>query len=193
MNEESKKSGTRVARYRPKLAFYHPNAKGTGAAVKFELIPAYEDRDGCIMMTLAAQSSVGDMRASVPVYPRFDWENKVVVKLDFNDLCGVLQVFRGECESVGDGRGMYHTFAGFSTRIVLRHILEPTSGYSLEVYRSSTRGDDDRRVHLLISSIEATGLCEAIAGSMSAISFGVPTVFVSDSAEAAEGRRSDAA
>ncbi len=193
MNENNITNNDRIMRFRPRLAFYHPNAKGTGGAVKFELIPAYEDRDGCIMMTVANQATVGDLRAQVPVYPRFDWEKSVTVKLDFNDLCNMLQVFRGECESINDGRGMYHASANANTRIVLRHLLEPVQAYSLEVYRSSTKGDDDRRTHILINPTEALGLCESIAGSMSAISFGVPTTLPSDLRDSAEGKRVDAA
>ena len=66
--------------YRPRLALYHPNARGTGSAVRLELLPATDDAEGCIMLTIAGQSAVGDRRAPTPTYARFDWENKIVVK-----------------------------------------------------------------------------------------------------------------
>ena len=93
MNTTTNQTESRA--YRPKLALYHPNARGTGSAVRLELLPATDDAEGCIMLTIAGQSAVGDRRAPTPTYARFDWENKIVVKLGFTDLCQMLQVFRG--------------------------------------------------------------------------------------------------
>lgn len=160
--------------YRPKLTFYHPNARGTGCAAQFELHPAQGDLDGSIWLCAANQMTVGDRRGPNPTYPRFDWENRLIVKLDFNDLCKILQVFRGECESIDDGRGLYHTSAKASTRIVLRHVLEPMSGYSLEIYRTARSGGEESSARIFFSPAEALGLCESIAGSMSVLVFGVP-------------------
>jgi len=165
-------SGTTA--YRPRLTFYHPNAKGTGCAVEFELHPARDDADGAIWMRAANQMTVGDRRGPSPTYPRFDWENRLCVKLDFSDLCKILQVFRGECESLDDGRGLYHASAKANTRIVLRHLLEPVPGYSLEIYRTLRDGGEDASAHIFFNSAEALGLCESIAGSMSVLTFGVP-------------------
>ena len=128
--------------YRPKLALYHPNARGTGSAVRLELLPATDDAEGCIMLTIAGQSAVGDRRAPTPTYARFDWENKIVVKLGFTDLCQMLQVFRGECESIGDGQGLFHRAGCGQTRISLRHLVEPIVGYSLDLYRTLPGGQE---------------------------------------------------
>lgn len=99
-----------VAR-RPKLAFYHANAKGTGCALKLERRPASAEAEGCFMATIANQMTVGDRRAPNPVYPRFDWEGAIAFKLGFSDVCKMLQVLRGECESLEDGHGVYHRSA----------------------------------------------------------------------------------
>ena len=167
-------------RYRPCLTFYHANAKGTGAAVQFELHPAHDDHDGSIMMRIANQASVGDTRSATPVYPRFDWKNAIPVKLDFSDLCKMLQVFRGETESIGEGKGLYHRTSRAQTKIQLCHRLEPVPGYSLEVYRVPNSGENETRSYIMLRPEEALGLSEAIAGSMSVISFGIPVVLPHD-------------
>ena len=108
-------------RIRPQFSLYHPNGKGTGAAIELELHPAHDRTDGSIMMKIANQMTIGDRRGPNPTYPHFDWKGAVTVKLDFNDLSKMLQVFRGECEAIDDGHGLYHSSARATTKIVLRH------------------------------------------------------------------------
>lgn len=178
--------------FRPKFALYHASPKGTGAALKMALHPAHDDVDGSIWMTLANQMTIGDRRGPNPVYPRFDWENAITVKLDFNDLCQMLQVFRGEIESINDGKGLYHVSPVATTRIAFRHLIEPIAGYSLEVYRTPRNGGDDLHGRFVFSPAEAGGICEAIADSMGVIAFGIPTVQTHDTsayeAKVKEGR-----
>ena len=175
--------------YRPSLTFYHPNAKGTGCAASMDLHPAHDGVDGCLMMKVACQASVGDARAAKPTFARFDWERAIRVKLDFNDLCQVLQVLRGACESIADGRGLYHRSPKAATRIVLRHLVEPVVGYSLELYRTPSDGSGESRAHMLLTPAEALGLCEAIAGSMSVICFGIPMLVSHDTSAYREKAR----
>ncbi|MBR4893727.1 MAG: hypothetical protein IKZ36_00840, partial [Kiritimatiellae bacterium] len=89
--------------FRPKFSLYHANAKGTGCALKMEMHPALGDADGYFMVGLAGQLTVGDRRGSEPVYPTFDWNNAMYVKLDFSDITKILEVFRGMTESIDDG------------------------------------------------------------------------------------------
>jgi len=184
MNEmktaKTKETGLAAQAYRPKLTFYHANQRGTGGAVSMDLHPAHDNKDGCIMMRIANQMTIGDRRGPNPTFPRFDWENAIVIKLAFDDLCQMLQVFRGECESIGDGKGLIHATAKATTSIRLRHLLEPVTGYSLEVYRAPRSGGEETRAHILFNHAEALGLCESIAGSMSVISFGLPVVLPHD-------------
>jgi len=49
-----------VGQFRPSFRFYHANPKGTGSAVKMNLHPAHDDEDGCIMLTIANQKTVGN-------------------------------------------------------------------------------------------------------------------------------------
>lgn len=180
MNETRPQTTAPIGRFRPNLTFYHPNAKGTGGAIAMNLHPAHDDVGGSIMAKVANQMAVADRHGPNPTYARFDWENAICVKLDFNDLCKILQVFRGECESIDDGRGLYHRSPTGATRIVLRHLVTPVPGYSLEFYRTRADGAGEANAHLLISPSEATGLCEAIAGSMSVICFGIPMLVAHD-------------
>ena len=160
--------------FRPQLAIYHPNGKGTGGAAKLDLHPAHDDTEGCIMLRLASQRAIGGQAAGEQQFARFGWDDAITVKLGFADICAILQVFNGECESLGDGRGLYHRTARASTKIVLRHLVDPRPCYSLELYRTLTADGSETRAHLLISSAEAEGLRAAILGSMSVVCFGIP-------------------
>ena len=159
---------------RPALTMYHPNGKGTGSATRLELHPAHDDTAGSIMATIATQLTTGNCMGSMPVYPRFDWDGAITVKLDFTDISKMLQVFRGECESIEDGRGLFHKSTRGTTKITLRHIVEPIHGYMLEFYRKTSEEDSNARIFLL--PYEALGLATAIESSMGVICFGIPMV-----------------
>lgn len=178
--QANKATGSAVtASYRPKLAFYHANPKGTGAAIRFELHPAHDDVDGSVFATLANQLTIGDRRAAQPVYPRFDWENSVTVKLDFSDLTKMLQVFRGECESIEEGKGLFHQSLRGTTTIKLSHVVEVMPGYVLEIYRGG-RPESEASGRIFFHPNEALGLAAALESSMGVICFGIPTVIPHD-------------
>lgn len=170
-----------ISFFRPKFALYHASSKGTGCAMKMVLHPAHDGTDGSIWMTLANQMTVGDRRGPNPVYPRFDWENAACVKLDFNDLSEMIQVFRGEIESIGDGKGLYHTSSHATTQISFHHAIDPIPGYSLEVFRTPREGEG-QHYHFFFNSAEACGLTEAISDVMGVIAFGIPVVLPHDTA-----------
>lgn len=190
--ETSDKVAAQIGRFRPNLAFYHPTPKGTGCAAEWELHPAHDDAGGSIMLRVANQMTVGNRMGPNPTFPRFDWENAVRVKLDFNDLCAFLQVFRGECESINEGKGLYHRSPAGLTHILLRHLVDSVSGYSLELYKTPSGGGEELRAHLFLSPAEALGICEAIAGSMYLVAFGIPMLVPHDTtayrAQAREAR-----
>lgn len=167
--------------YRPSFAIYHPNPRGTGCAMKLTMIPAFVgadgDVDGCIMMKLARQRPVGAGAAGEPHHPSFDWENAICVKLGFNDLCKMLQVFRGECETLEDGRGLFHRAAVGNSRIFMKHSVEPVAGYTLDVYRNVPgRTDADVNAHMHLYPWEALGVSLAFENSFGTICFGIPKV-----------------
>ena len=160
---------------RPALTIYHPNGEGTGSAIRLELHPAHDDTAGSIMATIATQLTTGNCMGSMPVYPRFDWDGAITVKLDFTDISKMLQVFRGECESLEYGRGLFHKSTRGTTKIILNHIVEPINGYMLEVYRK-TSDSEDSNARIFLSPYEALGLATAIESSMGVICFGIPMV-----------------
>jgi len=171
----------KVGQYRPNFCFYHANPKGTGSAVKINLHPAHDDVDGCVMLTIANQMTIGNARGDSPTYPRFDWENAICVKLDFSDLTQILQVLRGECENINDGKGLYHSSVKATTSIRFGHLIDPVSGYMLEIYRRGSQGGgDENRARMLFSNAEALGLCEALSGSLYLVCFGIPMLVPHD-------------
>lgn len=166
---------------RPKLRLFHPTASGTGCAVKMELHPAHDDTDGSMMMIFANQKTVGGKDGGMSKFATFDWENRITVKLDFSDICRILQVFRGECESIEDGRGLYHKSPRYATKIVLRHVLEPRNGYSMEVYRNFIDNSaPDAHSHIMFTPAEAYGIAAALEDSIGVICFGIPKVIPHD-------------
>ena len=158
----------------PCLRLYHPNGRGTGCAMVMKLCPADATHDGFVFVSFANQMTVGNPTGDNPTYPTFDWENSVDIVFDFNDLCAILQVLRGETESVCEGRGIFRKYKGCCQKIQMRHLVEPVCGYSFEVVEASANGGDEKRVHMLMSSAESLGIYEAIAGSMYLIAFGSP-------------------
>lgn len=189
MNENPMNNSTTVKTpppggYRPKFTLYHANAKGTGSAVSLDLHPAHDDVDGSIWLTLACQKTVGDARGPNPTCSTFCWDAAMHIKLDFTDLTQMLQVFRGEIESINEDHGLFHRGPSYNTVIKFRHVIEPVSGYSLELYRN-TRGkpDDDRCGYFFFHSNEALGLSVAIENSLGVICFGIPKVIPRDTTE----------
>ena len=170
----SEKTTEKPRTFNPKLAFYHATARGTGSVASFELLPAQGDAAGAIRLKLARQSAAAERGGAQSVAARFDWENAIVVKLSFSDLCQMLQVLRGASESVADGKGLFHASPRAQTIIRFRHQTAPASGYALEVYRKTLASGEESRASILFSETEAIGLCETIAGSMALVSFGVP-------------------
>ena len=159
--------------YRPALTLYRANAKGTGSAMKMELHPAHGQTGGSIMMSLASQKTVGDYRGPNPIYPTFDWENAICVKLDFIDLSKMLQVFRGEYESIEEGRGLVHRSPSGLTYIKLAHLIEPIPGYKLDVKLCNGVVIVEQR-SIMLAPYEALGLTAAIESSLGVICFGMP-------------------
>ena len=161
---------------RPCLRFYHPNAKGTGCAMAMKLRPADTTDGGDIVVSIASQLTVGNPMGSNPTFPTFDWENRVDVVLDFDALCAILQVLRGETESIDGIHGIFHKYKECCQKIQLRHLIDPVHGYSFEVVETPANGGDEKRVHMLMSPAESLGILDAIASSMYLIAFGKPMV-----------------
>ena len=153
---------------RPALSLYHANGKGTGSALTVGLRPASAEQEGALFVGIAPQE-----RAKDNPFPRFDWEKEVVERLDFADVCAIVEVLRGESESIADGAGLFHRSPSAATAIRFRHVIEPVPGYMLEILRRWTDGEE-RNARFFLTSHEATGLCLAIEASIGVMCFGVP-------------------
>lgn len=151
---------------RPAITMYHANAKGTGTALRLELYPARTDSDGSILATIAPQDEM-EPDAS------FDWENSIPVRIGFLELAKILQVFRGQYESINDGKGLYHLTGDGYTVVRLYHRIEPIGGYVLDVAHKPNDGETVRLVFSMTYD-EAFALAEAIDHAMLYVAFGVP-------------------
>ncbi|MGI5868426.1 MAG: hypothetical protein ACOX9C_03135 [Kiritimatiellia bacterium] len=181
-NEQTTTSGngqnaTPVRDYRPNLTLYHANSKGSGSAVRFEVVPATGSRDGAIYMTLAQQMSTasGSREQGNRQHARFDWQNRVTVKLNFSDLCQMIPVFKGASPNVGEGKGLYHDSRSHVTMIKLAFQKEPTPGYFLEVSRRAKAGPEPAaRIWIVFNAAEAYGLGAVLEQALGYIAFGIP-------------------
>ena len=148
---------------RPATTICHANMKGTGTALRLELHPAHTDSDGSILATIAQQSSPAS----------FDWDNSILVRFDLLELAKILQVLRGQYESINDGRGFYHRTINGLTVVRLYHRIEPIGGYDLDVSHKSNDGDTVRLIFYMTYD-EAFALAEAIDHAILYVAFGVP-------------------
>lgn len=173
MNTASEKT---TGEFRPNYYCCHPNAKGTGCAVRFELHPAHGNTEGSIFATFAAQKTVGSFEQGKKVFPTFDWAGNITVRLDINEVASMLEVFRGYREKMCDGNGLFHVSANASTVITLNHRLEPDPGYVFAVSRKTGDGEI-RRMHILLDMREALVLTDSLSGALMFMAFGIPKVF----------------
>lgn len=163
--------------YRPRLSFYHANGKGTGSAVRFEVVPASGDRDGSVFLTLAQQKSVatGSAEQGNRQHATFDWTNRMIVKLNFSDLCQLLPVFKGQAVTVAEGKGLYHDSRNTTTLINLTRQSEPYTGLALEVSRrSKAESEPAVRTRIVFNAAEAFGLGAVLEQVLGLLAFGVP-------------------
>ena len=162
---------------RPCYSCFHPNAKGTGGAVQFELHPAHDYVEGSVFAIFASQKTVGSTENGRRVMPTFDWENRITVRLSINEVAQLLEVFRGYRERLCDGNGLFHRTPKANTIITFEHRVEPVPGYVFGVSRKTAEGNL-KRISLMLSMAESIVLTEALAGGMIYMAFGMPKVIV---------------
>ena len=144
----------------PRLSLYHVNGAGSGAALQLELRlnrPG-EDRYDCYFLDVAAQKSAAGRDGDKRIPARFDWENKLTVKLDFADVCELLGVLEGRFERAGGQRnGLYHENGKGCTVISFQKGQEK-AGYFLGLSRKVKDGGQVVRAQIVLSETEAIGL-----------------------------------
>ena len=166
---------SRAAAFRPCYSCCHPNAKGSGSSVRFELHPAHGTVEGSVFATFAAQKTIGSFDGGHKILPTFDWANRITVRFAVNEVAEMLEVFRGYKEKLGEGNGLFHRTDKANTVITLEHRTEPTTGYVFGVSRRTTDGAL-KRIHLMLAMNEAIVLSEALAGGLLYMAFGIPEV-----------------
>ena len=149
----------------PALRFYRANAQRTGSAIRIELHPAHDSVDGFVSLSFVNQSQeVG--------FPGFDWADPITVKLDFVEVCKVIQVLRGECESIDDGKGIFIRSPHCMTVFSFRHMVEPVPGYEFNVKRRDLDAGADKSARFVLNGAEALGLCCAFEQVLGVLAFG---------------------
>lgn len=185
--ESAGSDGEARAAFPPKLRLFHATESGNGSAMRMSLQPAEGQKDGYVMMTLAAQRTPAANGSPAT----FDWENKLCVKLGFSDICRMLQVLHGMNESIDGGKGLFHRHGRFMTKISLRHIVSPSDAYVIDVYRSAGGGEEERHAKFVLGSGEAYGVSVLLEWSICPICFGMPGAGAA--AANAAGKGADAA
>lgn len=152
---------------RPTWTMYHPNGKGTGSALRFELHPAHDQTDGSIVAAIAPQ------KTSEP-YPSMDWDKAISVKFDIIELAQILQVLRGCTGSIADGKGFFHRKKNGIMAIRFVHIIEPVEGYRLDIIHRPLPSSEDVHLTFSLTPTEAVALCEVLSHAMCYVAFGNP-------------------
>lgn len=169
-----------TGRYHAYDGYYRANGKGTGSAVKISLHPAHDDVAGSVFATVAMQRSVGSMQGTMPIYPTFDWQNGICVKLDRADLSQILQVLRGMQESIQEGRGLFHRSNVGTTVIRFSHQIDPNPGYLLSLSRKGVNQVETTNAFYFFDMNEAFTLMLALERSILYVCFGIPEVIPRD-------------
>ena len=177
---------------RPRYVCCHPNAKGTGCSLEFELHPAHDRVEGSIFVSFAAQKTLGSYENGRRIMPTFNWEERITIRLSVNEVAEMLEVFRGYREKLADGNGIYHRTAKANTIITLEHRMEPVPGYLFCVSRKSAEGGL-KRLGVLLSMKETLVLAESFSGALLYMAFGIPKVVARASKETVNGTPSSEA
>ena len=146
------------------LEVRHPNAKGTGSALRARLIVGGMPEYRGLLIGVAPQKTV-DGRQSA-----FDFGNPNCAYLGFVEVAQFLQVLRGETESIADGKGIWFDHGDEKVIVKFEHRVEPMCGYMLRVIEKC--GSVETAEQFWFTPAEALGFCEALSVSFREIAFG---------------------
>lgn len=173
MSNEEKKQGNGTRSREQKLIFYHPGAAGNGVALQVEPRVRRKDTDrhNCFFFEMAAQKTAAERDGDRKVFPTFDWENKLTVKMDFTDICEMLLVLEGKQERVGGQKnGLYHDSEKAVTVITFGKIPD-RDGYSFGLSRKDKGSGQLTRLHIALSEAEALGLRHVLQVGLFLVTF----------------------
>ena len=161
--------------YTPSLAIYHPNSKGTGCAIQFDLRPATAEREGCLFAAFANQKSLasGSRTESNRQAATFNWTDKITVKLNFSDVSHLLLVLCGKAQSIADGKGLFHDSGETTTVIQMTRQTEPVRGTAFEVSKKRRNSSAPaQRSRILLTDAETFGLARLLDATLYPLAFG---------------------
>ena len=164
---------TLVSQYGAEIANCRPNGRGTGCAMRCRMFVAQDKKPGYLMMEVARQKTIGSRQGASVVFPTFDWEDGVWIKLGLPDLAQMIMVFRGMQESVMDGKGLFHRSERANTIIKFSHQIEPRPGYLLEISTKPFDGEQ-KSVYFIFTPEDAVNFSIALEGAMPYLMFGIP-------------------
>ena len=159
----------------PNFTLYHPNAKGTGSALRITRILPQEEVDGRIYSDGVFRFALAPQKGGM----LFDWNNATSFCLDAVELAEMLQVLRGESEAIADRRGfIVPDDDDFCRELNVRfmHRYEPTQGFLLEVSEPGKNSTELGKFlgGIFLSIPEAITLQLAIEQSLHLLVFGAP-------------------
>lgn len=152
------------------FTIYHPNAKGTGSALKF--IPRaakYIKGPGNLILSIALQTSTGNKVEGEPSIPRFDWDKEIEVYLDPFEVMEIIRVIKGEQEAINDGKGIYSQREHCALDV--RHHIDPVPHYAVTLTTTEQGGARETR-GINLTPTEAETICLALTYAMGPMVFG---------------------
>ena len=146
------------------LEVRHPNAKGTGSALRARLIIGGMPENRGVLIGIAPQKTVDGLQSA------FDFGNPHCAFLGFVEVAQFLQVLSGETESIEDGKGLWLDHGDEKVIVRFDHRVEPMFGYMLQVIEKC--GSVETAEKFWFTPAEALGFCEALIVSFREIAFG---------------------
>lgn len=140
MNEDKKYSKT--------LEFPKPKKNGKGSTVQVK----YSKDLKCVFLEMANQKS-----DTTVVNARFDYNDKLVVKLNSSDLGAILLVLSGKKPNINNDKGLYHEFEKEGRKTITTTNFKKNDpkygGYYLTI--SKSLGSERKNAGVLITEPES--------------------------------------
>lgn len=123
-----------------------PKKDGSGSTAQF----LYSKKAKCVFLTLAKQKP----NTSI-VDARFDYENKILLKLNASELGWFIMVFSGKKDSINDDKGLFHKFGETKSSINCnKNDVKYGGGFYLKASKDSSNCAvkiEDQEAQVLIS------------------------------------------
>ena len=153
------------------MKILHPNAKGTGCAVSFDLIHGTEYSEGNLRISFYSQKTIGTITNGTRILPTFE-EEFCGVRLYSVESVELIDVLDNVSEKLSGDNGMFFKTDRYSMVLKAERRIEPVPGVLLSVSRSDGTGGENRRWHIFLSNSEAKAVSLAVKSAMAFMAFG---------------------